>query len=114
MSPGQHTRHLIRKSCFQSTAPCIPELDTIDFRDDVDPNRMDADLEDQPRSRKVVGGEVLERCAERRERGEHASCVRGIGPHPQIEILRGAHKPMRGERVRADYEKFNAMCVELG
>ena len=102
---------LISEASFESVEPSVIEHDAVDRRDDVDADRFDADLKDEPRASEVVDGEIVQG---RTERGDNAPGVFGFRSNPQVQILSGAHQAMSGKCVGPDYEELNASCVESG
>lgn len=45
---------------------------------------------------------------------DHPVGVLGRGSHPDIQILRGTHVAVGGERVRADDQELSARVVQCG
>src|SRR5262249_5733601 len=103
---GQDEHPDAGKGGRHATPPRLTEIHAINVRDDVAPDRRNADLEDGP--------EVVQRGAEGHERLYRAGGVRLVRANPDIEVLRRADVAMRRERVGADHEILNAVRVERG
>lgn len=114
MVAGQNRGFLVGKTCRNALSPSIRKLDTIDSSDDVDSDRFDADLKDESRLRKIINGEVLQRCAEVNECCENAFRVLGFRSNPDVQILGGTNETVCRERVRTNDQEINATRVERG
>lgn len=90
------------------------ELQTVDGCDHVDPNRLDANLERDARTREVVLCHVSGRRSEGLQRRDQTLRVGAVSSDPDIQIFRGTNESVRGQRVRTDYEKLNPVLVEYG
>lgn len=87
--------------------PSFLEFNSVDAVEDIDPDRLHTDLEDQSGNRELFGWSSMLRRAEFRQGLEDSVGVLKRRTNPDIQILGGADVPLQGERVRPDHQKFH-------
>ena len=107
--PPKHPNGDIFKRRPQAAGPGASERNTTDLRENVDPQRRQADLEDDARGREVGQREVVQRCTERAQRCVDPLRVGRCRLHPHIQIPRCTRSPEHGEGVCTDNDEADIM-----
>ncbi len=97
---------------LHAASPCGSKADAGNRRQDVDPQRSDADLKNNPFGREVFKRQIEQRSSEVPQRGDDPFRIRRRTIDPQIEIASGSSVTVRREGVRSDNEIPNAPGVE--
>lgn len=114
MLSGEYGNRKVTKAYLKSVSPGRFKLHSIDRRDDVNANRLHADLKNDARQSHVTFRKVMKRRTELCECSEHPRCVLRTRPDPDVEVLGRADVPMHSQGMRSDDEVFNGLGVELG
>ena len=114
MLSGKHGCILISEASRHALSPRFRKLDTVDGRDDVDPDRFHTDLEDQPWPSEIGDRQVMQGSAKISKRGQNAFGVVSVRSNPYVKVLGRANEAVRCQRVSPDDDELNATIVECG
>src|SRR2546423_6927317 len=100
------------QTCLKTSRPGILKINAIDFGNDINAQRWNADLQDCSCLAQVINREIAKRGAKIRERAENLFRIFPAWLHPHIQVLRRAYVSVRGQSMRSYDQILNVVRVE--
>lgn len=93
---------------------CCHEIDTGNFREDVDPSRSSAKLNNHSRCRQITRCEIGKWGSEVRQGPPYTPGILVGTSNPQIDVARSARESVSRNRIRANQQELNFLFAKRG